>query len=160
MNRISHQVDNVLDFIRDVPMERKETSVKECISNSIKEVKIPKNIIANVTGQDHCILADSYQLEVVFKNLIINAIQAINKKEGEILITVSDDKDFLGIVFEDSADFLEDSQVEQIFEFLYTTKQEGTGMGLISCKQIIERHGGEIHAKTHPTRFIIKLPKK
>ena len=141
-------------------MERKETSVKECISNSIKEVKIPKNIIANVTGQDHCILADSYQLEVAFKNLIINAIQAIDKKEGEILITVSDDKDFLGIVFEDSADFLEDSQVEQIFEFLYTTKQEGTGMGLISCKQIIERHGGEIYAKTHPTRFIIKLPKK
>ncbi|NCF21844.1 MAG: histidine kinase, partial [Nitrosopumilaceae archaeon] len=48
---------------------------------------------------------------------------------------------------------------KEIFELLSTTKQTGTGLGLVSCKQIIENHGGTISVKENPTRFIVKIPK-
>ncbi len=47
----------------------------------------------------------------------------------------------------------------KIFEPLFTTKQRGTGLGLASCKRIIEQHGGSISVKTKPSIFSIKLPK-
>lgn len=160
IDRISHQVDNVLDFVRSRPTEKKDMSIRECISEGIKEAKIPKNIQVTVVGDYQTIRGDPYQLEIVFRNLLINAIQAINKKDGTITITINDEDDFLIVVVEDSANELDEKLIDKIFDPLFTTKQEGTGLGLVSCKQIIEGHGGEISAMTNPTRFIIKLPKQ
>ena len=160
VDRISHQVDNVLDFVRSRPIEKKDMSVKECISEGIQEAKIPNNIKVILVGDYQTIQGDPIQLEIVFRNLLINSIQAIGKKLGTIKITINDEGDFLKIVFEDSAQMLSQDQIENIFEPLSTTKEKGTGLGLVSCKQIVESHGGEIFAKADPTRFIIKLPKQ
>ncbi len=160
VDRISHQVDNVLDFVRSRPIEKKDMSIRECISEGIQEAKIPKNIKITLVGDDQTIKGDPIQLEIVFRNLLINAIQAIDKRSGTIKISIDDEKDFLKIICEDSAEMLVKNQIENIFEPLTTTKEKGTGLGLVSCKQIIESHGGEISAKTNPTRFIIKLPKQ
>jgi len=46
-----------------------------------------------------------------------------------------------------------------IVEPLFTTKHQGTGLGLTSCKQIIEKHGGHITASNDPTTFTVKIPK-
>jgi len=43
---------------------------------------------------------------------------------------------------------------------LFTTKQEETGLGLASCRSIIDQHGGNIGVNNHPTTFTITLPKK
>ena len=50
--------------------------------------------------------------------------------------------------------------IEQIFDPLFTTKSSGTGLGLVSCKNIIEQHNGTIAVRNKPTIFEIKLPKK
>ncbi|MHA7734827.1 CHASE domain-containing protein [Nitrosopumilus sp. S6] len=160
VDRISHQVDDVLDFIRIGKIHKEKISIKSCINESIESVKIPKNIKLGVNGQDAILLGDPYQIQVVFRNLMVNAIQAIGNEKGNIIITLDNKPDFIKITFEDSANILQDSQVSMIFEPLTTTKQTGTGLGLVSCKQIIENHGGKISAQTHPTRFNIILPKK
>ena len=49
--------------------------------------------------------------------------------------------------------------LSKIFTPLFTTKQRGTGLGLFSCKVIVEQHGGTIEASNDPTTFTIKLPK-
>ena len=59
---------------------------------------------------------------------------------------------------EDSGKCVLDDDLEKIFEPLFTTKQEGTGLGLASCKKIVEQHGGSISVKNHPTTFTVILP--
>jgi len=53
-----------------------------------------------------------------------------------------------------------DDFLSKIFDPLFTTKQSGTGLGLASCKSIIEQHGGTITARNDPTTFLVKLPLK
>ena len=55
---------------------------------------------------------------------------------------------------------ISEDNLEKVFEPLFTTKQRGTGLGLASCKNIIEQHQGEISVKNNPTTFTITLPKK
>jgi len=61
--------------------------------------------------------------------------------------------------FTDSGEGIPDDDLEKVFEPLFTTKQKGTGLGLASCKNIVEQHHGEISVKNNPTTFTVKLPK-
>ena len=97
---------------------------------------------------------------LVCKNLFLNAIQAIGKQEGSITIRFKDEHKYNVIEIEDSGPGFPESQVSEIFEPLTTTKQTGTGLGLVSCKNIVENHGGTITAKNNPTTFTIRFPKK
>ena len=55
---------------------------------------------------------------------------------------------------------METKNIGKIFDPLFTTKQQGTGLGLVSVKSIIEAHGGKISVTSPPTIFTITLPKK
>jgi len=160
LDRISHQVDDVLDFVRTHPLEKKDLSLLVCLSESISTMDIPKNIKINLPNEDVSIYGESTSLQIVFKNLILNAIQAISFQEGNITIRFDEDHKYTIIEVEDSGTGIPESKLSEIFEPLVTTKQTGTGLGLVSCRNIIEIHGGTITAKNNPTTFTIKLPKK
>ena len=85
-------------------------------------------------------------------------MQAINDS-GEITIRVNDLENDVVVEVEDSGSGVPDDIISKIFEPLFTTKIKGTGLGLASCKSIIEQHGGSITVKNKPSTFIIKLPK-
>ena len=160
LDRISHQVNDVLDFVRTHPLEKKDLSMLVCLSESISTMDIPKNIKINLPKEDVSIYGDSSSLQIVCKNLILNAIQAIGNQEGNITLRFDEESQYSIIEIEDSGPGFHESQISEIFEPLITTKQEGTGLGLLSCKNIIENHGGTIIAKNNPTTFTIRLPKK
>ena len=80
---------------------------------------------------------------------------------GTIDIRTSQDGSFVKIEFKDSGSGIPEDVLPKIFEPLFTTKQEGTGLGLPSCKSIIEQHNGNISVKTElgkGTTFIVTLP--
>lgn len=97
-------------------------------------------------------------MEIVFINLIRNAIQALNER-GYIKIVFAESKKDFSVQFENSGPSIPEEHLEKIFEPLFTTKQEGTGLGLASCKNIVENHGGRITVANNPTRFTVILPK-
>ena len=103
--------------------------------------------------------ADFFQLQIVFNNLLLNGIQAIGTDKGEIFIRVSEDDDNEIIEFENSGPPISEEILPHIFDSLVTTKQVGTGLGLVSCKTIIENHKGSITVRNNPTVFTIILPK-
>ncbi len=160
LDRIAHQVDDVLDFVRIPPLEKKEINLLSCISDSISMMDVPKNIKINLPKEGVSLYGDPYHLQIVCKNLFLNAIQAIDNQEGSITIRFKEEPKHNVIEFEDSGPGFPESQISEIFEPLITTKQEGTGLGLVSCKNIIENHGGIITAKNNPTTFTIRFPKK
>ena len=159
ISRISAQVDFVLDFIRERPVKKEKVKLSECLDESIKNINIPENITINTENTDIVIKGDFNQLVVVFINMITNSIQALNGKNGTIHIKTSKNKKYNIIKVQDSGPGIKKDILDTLFDPLITTKQTGTGLGLASCKSIIESHKGTIVAKNNPTTFTIKLPK-
>jgi len=90
--------------------------------------------------------------------LILNGVQAI-VHTGTIEITVEENNDGIIIQIMDSGEGIPKENIDSLFEPLFTTKQQGTGLGLASVKSIVEAHGGIISVSSPPTVFTITLPK-
>ncbi len=158
IDRISHQVDDVLDYVRNSPLNLTNVSIKELVQSSINKVSIPDDVKITVSEKDVTVDCDTTKLDAVFINLIVNAIQAMHEG-GKIEIKIHE-KDHLAIIqFIDSGEGISEENMDKIFEPLFTTKQKGTGLGLASCKNIVEQHQGEINVTNNPTTFTIILPK-
>ena len=63
------------------------------------------------------------------------------------------------ISISDSGRGISEKNLENIFEPLFTTKQHGTGLGLASCKTIVNSHKGTLTVTANPTTFVVTLPK-
>ena len=158
VSRMSNQIDEVLDFVKIQTLHATRNSLFDTIGLSVTKIKKTNDLTINVIGKNVEFVYDADKLEVVLDNIITNAVEAINEK-GKIDIRVKDNSNEIAIEIEDSGDGVPDELLSKIFEPLFTTKQRGTGLGLASCKRIIEQHGGSISVKTKPSMFIIKLPK-
>jgi len=157
-SRISFQLDEVLNFVRTSPLEIQTHSLLGIIKSSIDRLVIPDSIIISKPSIDFNINCDSRKLESVFSNLIMNAIQAI-KNHGKISIRIFENGENVVIDVEDSGPGIRRNMIEKIFEPLFTTKSRGTGLGLATAKNLVERHFGSVTVKTNPTIFSIILPK-
>ncbi|MCS7072941.1 MAG: ATP-binding protein, partial [Bacteroidia bacterium] len=102
------------------------------------------------------------ELNQVWTNIIVNAIQAMENK-GRLIIDLFREGDHIVVKITDSGPGIPPHIVNRIFEPFFTTKRqgEGSGLGLDICKKIVEqKHGGTISVDTEPgrTTFIVKLP--
>jgi signal transduction histidine kinase/PAS domain-containing protein len=110
------------------------------------------------------LMADRVQLQQVFMNLMLNGIEAMKDigTVGELTIrSQQGDSSQLLISVGDTGAGLQPEQVEQVFKAFYTTKAQGTGMGLPISRSIIESHGGRLWASPNPGRgatFQFTLP--
>jgi len=158
VSRMANQIDDVLDFVKIQTLHTTRNSILETISLSVAKIKKSAELSINIVGENIESVYDADKLEVVFDNIIMNAVEANNEK-GEVSIRIKDINNEIIIEIEDSGSGVPQELMTKIFEPLFTTKQRGTGLGLASCKRIIEQHGGSIYVKTKPSIFSIKLPK-
>ncbi len=158
MNRMSHQVDDVLDFVRATELKLQSYSVLDILNSAKDNITVPNDVKINVEQIDVIINCDYRKIEAVFSNLLLNAIQAM-ENIGEVNVRIIENPGDLLIAFEDSGHGIPSDLIGKIFEPLFTTKQLGTGLGLSICKNIIEQHGGNITVKNNPSTFLVKLPK-
>ena len=161
VTRMTHLVDEVLGFVKSKSSVFQSYSLCEILDSSIEHLIKPEGIKINVLHENVMVLCDKYEMEIVFVNILMNAIQSMGN-QGEITIRIHDEENYMLIEFEDTGSGIPADVLPKIFEPLFTTKQTGTGLGLISCKNIIEQHGGTIDVRTEVrkgTTFIIRLPK-
>jgi signal transduction histidine kinase len=109
------------------------------------------------------ILADKDQLIRVFNNLLSNAVQSIpDDRKGEIHIVLSDNNDLTySIAIIDNGCGISEDKIKNIFIPYFTTKTNGTGLGLAMVKQIVESINGTISfvsKENEGTTFTLKLP--
>jgi len=154
---ISHQIEDVLNFVRNKPLDLETILLSKMLESTINNIEIPERVNVHLPENDVSIECDHSKLEVVFMNLITNAIQAIEDK-GDIFIRVNVDSDFITIDVENSGSEISSHVLPKIFDSLFTTRASGTGLGLSFCKKTIEQHKGTISVSNNPTTFTIKLP--
>lgn len=129
------------------------------IKDTLKNIEIPEKIEIVSSNNEQSIHCDSDKMQIVFMNIISNAIDALDKN-GKIYIDLSSTNNENVIKIQDNGPGIEQENIEKIFDSLFTTKSSGTGLGLPYCKSVIEQHGGSISVSTKPTTFTIVLPKK
>jgi len=158
ISRMSNQIDDVLEFVKIQSLHTTKNSLLDSVGLSLAKINKPSNVKIHIPDKGVEFVYDSDKIEIVFDNLLNNSIQAIND-DGEITIRFIDLENEVEIEVEDSGDGISDEIISKIFEPLFTTKKKGTGLGLASCKSIVEQHGGSISVRNKPTIFTIKLPK-
>jgi len=121
------------------------------------------NVVRELDEQMPRTMADPMQLQQVFMNLLLNAVEAMS--EGGVLTVKTwyePSDDSLQISIGDTGKGIDDESMARIFEPFFTTKPKGTGLGLAITKRLIEQHGGSIWVENLPkgTTFRIGLPAK
>jgi signal transduction histidine kinase len=112
---------------------------------------------------------DGPQIRQVFYNLILNAVQAMDKG-GDLMVSTrvreagsKEQGGFIEVSIADTGPGIPEKNLEKIFEPLFSTKVKGTGLGLSVCASLVEGHGGKIEVeseKNKGTVFRVALPIK
>ncbi len=139
-------------------MKFEAVSISEIVKSAVQSIKKPKNIRINIPKNPVRLVCDAKKLEGVFTNIILNAVQAVGEK-GTITIRTEEKTDHIWVEVKDTGPGVSHDIADKIFDPLFTTKPYGTGLGLPTCKSIVEQHGGTIFVRNNPSRFIIILPK-
>ncbi|MCE9653109.1 MAG: HAMP domain-containing histidine kinase [Nitrosarchaeum sp.] len=159
IDKIIYLTKDILDYVRSSELQKEEFDFSEIIQNSLNEITLPNQIQIKLPIQDYKIKADKIKLGIVISNLIKNSVEAINEN-GTITMNLVENQDYVVFSITDSGNKLSEDDISKIFQPLFTKKQHGTGLGLASCKRIIEQHEGKISASVNPTTFTISIPKK
>ena len=104
---------------------------------------------------------DKAQMEQVFFNLVKNAMEAMKDGGAIDIVLEADDRD-VSIRFRDTGVGMTDDQLTHLFEPYRTSKEKGTGLGLMVCSRIVHDHGGSIDTESAPgkgTTFTIRIPR-
>ena len=105
--------------------------------------------------------AERVQLQQVFMNLMLNAIEAMRDAGGELTVKSQRQDSQLLLSVSDTGPGLPAGNVDQIFSAFFTTKPQGSGMGLAISRSIVESHGGRLWATANDGRgatFHFTLP--
>ena len=160
ISRITHQMDDVLNYINTTKIDFTQESLLKILNTAIETLRIPKTIRIIKPKNDVNVECDPEKMESVFSNILLNAIQAIGSENGQIKISIIEKQDQAIIEFKNTGPDINEEALPRIFEPLFSTKEKGTGLGLVSCKNIIERHSGIITVSTNPVIFKIMIPIK
>ena len=141
--------------------------IREVLALTHSELESHRVTLRTELRNAHCeVMGDRVQLQQVFLNLIMNAIEAMapvtDRARVLVVTTGSGEADEMRITVQDSGPGIDPKDGDKIFHPFFTTKSHGIGMGLAICRSIIEGHGGRLWVSpgnSHGAVFHINLPK-
>jgi len=166
MDRLNGIVTDFLLYAKPQQLNKKPFDLHQSLKDVItllrsseaikKNVKISKNLNGKLF-----ITGDSGQLQQVFWNLGINAIDAISE-EGSVNISTRKSDNTVEVIFKGTGIGIIERDIDRIFFPFFTTKEKGTGLGLSIAQKITEEHGGKITVKSRGSgsgaAFTVVLP--
>jgi signal transduction histidine kinase len=165
--RIERTIQNLLDFSRAREMTLEPTSINHNIYHVLEMTAYQLKshgieVTLELNPEDPLVLADHFQMEQLFLNLILNAIQAM-PKGGTLRISTAVVDGFLVAEVADDGVGIPQGIRKRIFDPFFTTREvgEGTGLGLTVSDTIVRAHGGAIEVESEENRgtvFRFRLP--
>jgi PAS domain S-box-containing protein len=167
VSRLDAIIRQFLKALRPSMPDRKPHRLKVLMEDTVEVLRHEmedRRILVERTyaGEVPAILVDEVQVKQVFFNVVKNALQAM--EDGGILELESGVNDrFAWMAIEDNGCGMDSEKLSAIYEPYHTTKQEGTGLGMMIVQRIMRDHGGEISINSEPgkgTRFILRFPRE
>ncbi|MDD4953012.1 MAG: ATP-binding protein, partial [Desulfovibrionaceae bacterium] len=182
-NRARDLVNQILNFSRQGPQERRSLKAAPLIKEALKLLRaslpVDIEIETRITAKDDGITADPTQVHQILLNLCANAAHAMKGSGGRLGVTLADvgEQDevqppaelgqgrwYLRLTISDTGHGMDQEVLDRIFDPFFSTKKpgEGTGMGLAVVHGIVKSHGGAVTVRSEPgkgSEFHVFLPK-
>lgn len=165
ITRLDYIVSQFLQAIRPVPPRLKPAAINEVVRETLELLRPEidnRGVILRekLPGHLPATPMDAGQIKQALMNLIKNALQAMTKG-GQLSLATGAGSDFLWVSVSDTGGGIPQEQINRIFEPYYTTKEKGSGLGLMIVQRIVREHGGRIELESRGkegTTFRICLP--
>jgi two-component system NtrC family sensor kinase len=168
---IKDMLANLMELIRHRKIQKINTSVNTVIYKSINllldELRIRRiGWDMQLDNQIPMIYGDALHLQQVFMNLVVNAMEALSEvphgQPRTLLITSTYDSanNRAIIIFKDNGPGIANEHQDKVFDPFFSTKEQGSGIGLALCHDLVNEHGGNISVQSNKegTIFTVKLP--
>jgi signal transduction histidine kinase len=165
-NRAAEIIDRIRSFYKKSSPQRELVDVNGIIQEMLtlltaEATRYPIAMRAELTTDLPKTMADRVQLQQVLMNLMLNAIEAMKDSGGDLTVKSQLQDGQLQFSVSDTGVGLPTEKVDQIFSAFFTTKPQGSGMGLAISRSIVESHGGRLWATANDGRgatFHFTLP--
>jgi PAS domain S-box-containing protein len=167
--RIRGIVQGILDFAREMPMQKKSRRIEEVLEQTLEIIVHQQRFFGIKMVKDYSadapeVVVDSNLMEQVFMNIILNALDAMHGS-GTLTVRTRMDNEWVEIDFEDTGSGMPEAILDKIFDPFFTTKDStegmGMGLGLAISYGIVKNHNGDILVAGKEgvgTKFTIRLP--
>ncbi len=164
LSRITNQFFNLARMKRADLTLINLTAILNDVLFLVQQQTIERNIHleSQLATQLDFIYGDPDQLKQVFLNILLNAFQAIGK-DGTVTVRSLQRNQRIVVEIEDTGAGMTEEVKQHVFNLYFTTKEDGGGIGLAVCRNIIRAHEGTIEFESEPgkgTRFILEFPRK
>jgi len=168
--RAAKITQNLLTFARKHEPETSFISLNEALQKTLElhvhQMKVNNiELVVELAPDLPKTMADFYQMQQVFMNIINNAEQAMVEAHGKgrFLVQTRRVARMIQVTFTDDGPGISEENLEKVFDPFFTTKEvgKGTGLGLSICYGLIQAHGGRIYAKSklgEGTTFVVEIP--
>lgn len=151
VERLNRSITELLNYARPLPLNLKKLDLNNLIPASLKLIasdaeELGISINSEIAPDASFVTADADRLNQVLLNLYLNAVQAMSKGGSLDLSTKKGiQQGMVDIEIKDSGIGISEDSLKRILDPYFTTKPEGTGLGLAMVNKIIDEHGGSIH---------------
>lgn len=158
--RANEVIREIRTLVKKAPPQKLSLDINDLVRRTIaltaseltiNHVELETDLATDISE----IVGDRVQLQQVLLNLIVNAIEAMNRVEDRprrLLIGSYPQEEPSGVIVivQDSGVGLDPEKLDRVFDAFFTTKPQGLGMGLSICQTIISAHGGRLSARSNP----------
>lgn len=164
--RINELINQLLDATRYTELKRVPYPINQLVEETLEQARdtiILKEIevVKDLDKDERMVEMDVDKIKIVLFNLIINAIEAMEGKKGVLTLRTTIDNKRTCIEVADNGTGLTPEQLDKIFEPFYTSKPQGTGLGLTNAQGIMISHQGLLKVKSKAgvgTSFYMVFP--
>lgn len=165
--RINKIITELLDLTKPLELRFEKHPLQDILDESLalatdrinlQHIKVKKNY-PDLPVE---IQADKSKLTIAFTNLVINAIEAMERDKGELAVSISPLQNGYSVSIRDNGKGIPEEHLPKLFEPFFTSKKNGMGLGLAACHSIIESHKGTIHVESSVDKgsiFIVNFSK-
>jgi PAS domain S-box-containing protein len=165
IQRLDRVVQTLVDFSRPVELQLKEQDLRQIISSVMALASADletRNVTVHTDLPDHPIIAkvDADLLRQAVLNVVLNGAQAM-QGGGPLRVDLMEESRMALIAIRDSGDGIPDEIQQKIFNLYFTTKKEGSGIGLAMTYRVVQLHNGSIDVQSkvgQGTTFTLRIP--